>query len=623
MDSIVTVDSDQRIVMFNTAAEKMFRCPAAEVIGKSLDHFIPSGFSPIHVKAIPKFGEADDTTRSIAAAGPVTGLRSDGDEFPLEASISQIEVGSRTLYTVIMRDITDRKRADEKVRESEQRYRSLFENMINGCAYCQMLFEDGQPQDFIFHDVNPYFEKLAGLTNVRGKRVTELIPGIKESSPDMFASYGRVALTGQPERFETYVTSLARWFSIAGYGAEPGYFVAVFDNITERKLSEATQNASELRYRRLFESAKDGILILDADTGRVVEANPYLMETLGYSYEKLLGKQLWEIGFFEDVSEAKKTFAELQDNGYVRYEDLPLKTHEGLTVEVEVVSNVYPVGDSKVIQCNVRDVSERKRSERALAETNRKLEATVEELSATTEQLWQASKLATMGELSASIAHELNNPLATVALRVENLLVHLTEDDQHRHPLEIIAQEVDRMAALVDNLLQFSRRNHRQITTVKVSQEISKSLDFVHCHLRTHQIEVVRDFADRLPTIQADRQELRQLFLNLLTNASDAMPQGGTLTVKAKPSVLDETEAVQIDFVDTGEGITAENLKKIWEPFFTTKMEGKGTGLGLGICRRIVEEHSGAIEIESTAGRGTTVRMLFPATAKGAPVDLE
>src|SRR5258706_5119538 len=101
------------------------------------------------------------------------------------------------------------------------------------------------------------------------------------------------------------------------------------------------------------------------------------------------------------------------------------------------------------------------------------------------------------------------------------------------------------------------------------------------------------------------------------------MPEGGTLTVKAKPSVLDETEAVQIDLVDTGEGITAENLKKIWEPFFTTKMEGKGTGLGLGICRRIVEEHSGAIEIESTAGRGTTVRMLFPATAKGAPVDLE
>ena len=178
------------------------------------------------------------------------------------------------------------------------------------------------------------------------------------------------------------------------------------------------------------------------------------------------------------------------------------------------------------------------------------------------------------------------------------------------------------MAALVDNLLQFSRRSHRQITTVNLGEEISKSVDFVHYHLRTRKIEVAREFADPLPTIQADCQQLRQLFLNLLTNASDAMPQGGTLTVRAKTSFLDETEAVQIDFEDTGDGISAENLKKVWEPFFTTKIEGKGTGLGLAICRRIVEEHGGAIEIESKEGRGTTVRMLFPATVKGARTQL-
>ena len=193
-----------------------------------------------------------------------------------------------------------------------------------------------------------------------------------------------------------------------------------------------------------------------------------------------------------------------------------------------------------MIQCNIRDISERKRAKEDLLAANQQLAQALsglqgksDELADMTQQLWQASKLATMGELSASIAHELNNPLATVALRVENLLMQLAGDDQKQPSLEIITQEVDRMATLVNNLLQFSRRSHRQISTVNVSEEISKSVDFVHYHLRTHKTEVVREFADPLPTIQADRQQLRQLFLNLLTNASDAMPQGGKLTVRA------------------------------------------------------------------------------------------
>jgi PAS domain S-box-containing protein len=405
---------------------------------------------------------------------------------------------------------------------------------------------------------------------------------------------------------------------------EPGraYVIEIVRDITERKLAEQAQRASELRYRRLFESAKDGILILDAETGQIVDVNPFLMNMLGYSSEELIGKELWQIGAFKDIAAARESFEELRDKGYVRYDDLPLETHAGVKIDVEFVSNVYPVGNTKVIQCNIRDITERQLGKRALEESNRKLETTLSELSATTQQLWQASKLATMGELSASVAHELNNPLATVALRVENMLMTMTPDEKQRHSLEVISQEVDRMADLVDNLLHFSRRSHRQISTVDARQEIAKSVEFVQYHLRSRKIEVVREFADQLPTIQADCQQLRQLFLNLLTNASDAMPQGGTMTVRAQPAVLHEHEAVRIDFADTGEGIPAENLRKIWDSFFTTKTEGKGTGLGLAICRRIVEEHGGSIEIESEIGRGTTVRMLFPATANGGAADL-
>ncbi len=498
--------------------------------------------------------------------------------------------------------------------------------------------------------------------------------------------------------------------------------------------------ASELRYRRLFESAKDGILILDAVSGQIVDVNPFLVGLLGYSKEDFMGKELWEIGVFKDIVASKAAFVELQWEGYIRYEDLPLETKGGLVKQVEFVSNGYLAGENRVIQCNIRDISERKRAEgqlrlqsaalesaanamvitdetgkinwvnaaftkttgysreevlgknprllksgkqdavfykemwdtilsgkiwrntiinrckdgtsihedltitpirntagvithfigikqditqrkqaeAVLEETNRKLKATLNQLSATTQQLLQASKLATMGELAASIAHELNNPLATVGLHAETLLMQIPEDDQKRHSLEVITQEVDRMAALVSNLLQFSHRSHRQVSTVDPREEVANSVEFVHYHLRARKTDVVRDFANPLPTIQADRQQLRQVFLNLLTNASDAMPAGGKLTVRAAPGLLGDAEAVAIEFADTGEGISAENLEKIWDPFFTTKPEGKGTGLGLAICRRIVEEHGGTISIQSQAGYGTTVRIVLPATTKGA-----
>jgi PAS domain S-box-containing protein len=499
LDGIITIDDAQRVVLFNKAAEEMFRCTAAEAIGQSLDRFIPLRFRARHGKDIRKFGETGDTTRTMTAARAVSGLRADGKEFPMEASISQLEVGSRKLYTVIMRDITEKRR------------------------------------------------------------------------------------------------------------------------------SEKAMQASELRYRRLFESAKDGILILDADSGQIADVNPYLIEMLGYSKEDFMGKELWDIGFFKDVVDSKAAFVELQAKGYIRYDDLPLKTRAGFVRQVEFVSNSYRVNGGRVIQCNIRDITERKLAEVELIAANQRLEQALAELQAKrdelagmTQQLWQASKLATMGELAASIAHELNNPLATVGLRTESLLMQMPEDPEKRKPLEIIAQEVDRMASLVNNLLQFSRRSHRQVSTVEPHEEIATSVEFVHYHLRSHNIEVVREFSDGLPSIQADRQQLRQLFLNLLTNASDAMPQGGKLTLRAVSNQLGDGKAVAIEVEDTGEGITAENLEKIWEPFFTTKPEGKGTGLGLAICRRIVEEHGGTISIQSEgAGRGATVRIVLPATTKG------
>jgi PAS domain S-box-containing protein len=377
--------------------------------------------------------------------------------------------------------------------------------------------------------------------------------------------------------------------------------------IAEREQAQESLRESEIRYRRLFEAARDGILILDAVTQRITDVNPFMTELLGYSRAEFMGKELWEIGLFNDKEASQDAFREVQAKVYLRYEAVPLQSKEGKPWEVEFVSNVYEEDDHQVIQCNIRDISERKRAEAAMRAKN-------EELSAMTQQFWQASKLATLGELAASIAHELNNPLATVSLRTESLLGQFADDDPKRKSLKIIDQEVNRMGGLVGNLLQFSRRNHPQISTIDVYKEIENTLDFVDHHLRSHQINVVREFADTLPTIYADCQQLRQVFLNLLTNASDAMTGGGTLTLRVGAGQTEDgAGAIVIEFADTGAGIKPEDLSKVWEPFFTTKGEGKGTGLGLAICRRIIEEHKGTINIESEVGRGTTVRITLSA----------
>ena len=257
------------------------------------------------------------------------------------------------------------------------------------------------------------------------------------------------------------------------------------------------------------------------------------------------------------------------------------------------------------------EVAERKAAEAALQEKN-------EELNTALQQLWQAAKLATMGELASSIAHELNNPLATVSLRIESLTAQTPENDPRRRELDIIGKELERMGNLVASLLQFSRRSQRQISTVDVCEEIEKTLELIYFHLRKHNIKIVREFASGTRKIHADREQLRQLFLNLFTNAADAMPGGGTLTVRVKE--LPEAKQVRIETIDDGLGIPPEILPKVMEPFYTTKPEGKGTGLGLAICRRVVQEHKGTLEITSSCEvpRGTTIRIILP-VSNGPP----
>ncbi|HEV7746635.1 MAG TPA: ATP-binding protein [Pyrinomonadaceae bacterium] len=399
--------------------------------------------------------------------------------------------------------------------------------------------------------------------------------------------------------------------------------IAERDERKRRKLASEALQASEARYRQLFESNPLPMWVFDLETLVFLAVNEAATSHYGYSREQFLAMTIKDIRPPEDIPALLAGIAKRPDGldaaGTWRH-----LRRDGTIIDVEITSHSIWFAERSAEIVLANDVTERKRSEDALRESNSELEKALAqlhtkqaELTAKTEQLWQASKLATMGELAASIAHELNNPLATIALRTEALVGQLWQDTEKRRALEIVLKEVDRMATLVNNLLLFSRRSYRQVSTVDLRDEITTSFDFLSYHLRKHKVDVVFDFNTEVSTIQADRQQLRQLFLNLLTNACDAMPDGGKLTIRVQPVELKSAPAVTVEFEDTGEGIAASDLDAIWDPFFTTKPEGKGTGLGMAICRRIVEEHGGVISIESGEGTGTTVRIVFPATANG------
>ncbi|HEX3094202.1 MAG TPA: PAS domain S-box protein, partial [Candidatus Angelobacter sp.] len=211
-------------------------------------------------------------------------------------------------------------------------------------------------------------------------------------------------------------------------------------NISKQARSEAAIRDSEARYRRLFEAAQDGILVLDADTGLITDVNPFLMELLDYSREEFLGKALWEIGPFKDVAASKTAFRQLQSQKYVRYEDLPLATRDGRSIYVEFVSNVYRVNNKKVIQCNIRDITKRKRTEQ------------------TEQQLRQAQKMEAVGQLAGGVAHDFNNLLGVILGYCEILERRNDLAEPSRRMVQQIHDAGISAKDLTRHLLAFSRR---------------------------------------------------------------------------------------------------------------------------------------------------------------------
>jgi PAS domain S-box-containing protein len=376
-DAVITTDTKGNIDFLNNVAEQLTGWKLEDATGKPL----PEVFYIINEQTREL---CDNPAEIVLNSGATVDLANhtiliarNGSERVIADSGSPIRDIEGKVFGVVLvfRDVTEKHIAEMQLKESEEKYHSLFENMIDGYAFCKMIYENGNPVDFIYLDVNSSFEKLTGLKDVTGKKVTEVIPGINKSDSKLIETYGRVSTTGQHERFEMFVEALNDWYSVSVYSTKKDYFVAVFEVITNRKLSEELLKDSEIRYRRLFEASKDGILILDDYNGQIQDVNPYLTDMLGYTLEELLGKEVWEIEVFKNITASKEDFIELKEKELTRFEHMSLLAKDGRQINVEFVSYVYLVDHAKVIQCNIREISDNKKSEEALKESEMKLRA--------------------------------------------------------------------------------------------------------------------------------------------------------------------------------------------------------------------------------------------------------
>ena len=279
--------------------------------------------------------------------------------------VEMLERAARQLGIALLRT-----RAEEALRESEERYRSLFENMLEGFAYCRMIFEDDKPQDFVYLAVNEMFETLTGLKEVTGKRVTEVIPGIRQADPELFDIYARVSLTGKPEKFERFVNALKMWFSISVYSPEKEFFVAVFDVITERKRTEEALRKSEERFRELYDHAPVGYHEYDTE-GRVTNVNLTDFEMLGYTREEMIGRSIWEFNVERDRAhrEVLEKLAGLRPPGQ-NFERTYLRK-DGTTFPVLIQDRLTRDEKGRIagIRSTIQDITERKRAEENLRQS--------------------------------------------------------------------------------------------------------------------------------------------------------------------------------------------------------------------------------------------------------------
>jgi PAS domain S-box-containing protein len=579
-DGMVVVDESGRGLFANPAACELLNLSSDDLAGQEIGLPLDSG----------EFTE-------------ITLHRPGQKERIVEFRARRIEWHGQPAWLASLRDITWRKEMQSELETLRLFHTGLIETMGEG-----IVVED---LDGCFSFVNPAAAAMLGYTpqEMLGKHIREVMP------PDQIQKVqeiNRQRAQGIASRYElTLLRKDGSLLPVQVSGSpryQDGKYVgnlAVFIDISQIKETHARLAEKEKFLSAILQTAQDGFWMVNLE-GRFIEVNQAYCDISGYSRAEILELSVWDIDVDENAAETRQRMARILTNGSDLFETCH-RRKDGSLIEVEISITYLEIGAGQ-LACFCRDITECKRTERLREEYEARLEADVEErtrqLHETQEQLLCQQRLAVMGQLAGGVGHELRNPLAVINNAVYYL--QITQPDageKIKEYLGIIEKEVRTAERIIADLLDFARAKSVEPEPVQVADLIQSVLSRYPVHAT---VNVSQAIPVSLPKIYADRLQIEQVLGNLVVNACQAMPQGGSLTISA----VSYGKEICIAVEDSGSGISPENLPKMFEPLFTTKP--KGIGLGLAVSKKLVEANGGRIELQSQAGEGAVFSVFLP-----------
>ncbi|VAX20215.1 hypothetical protein MNBD_NITROSPINAE03-1332 [hydrothermal vent metagenome] len=393
-----------------------------------------------------------------------------------------------------------------------------------------------------------------------------------------------------------------------------------FNERLENIVAERTRDLrySENKYRSFVEQAGDAIIIVERDSGKITEVNSRACEYSGYDKQELVGQTIGKLM----GDQLRQNVMDVSSRGAGSINGHPLKRKSGSLLYVDISANTIRTQGGDVIHLIIRDISERRQFEDKLKDYSERLESLVEkrtgELKKAQSELLLATRMAALGELASSVAHEINNPLAVISGYAEDMLDKLENNgaaekrdiDELSKGLEMVTSQADRCQEITRSLLDFTRSLDLIIAPVDLNYAVMQAIHTASHKSKSKLIKFETSLAEDMPDIDSDSSMIEQIMLNILNNAVDAVGADGIISVNTRF----ESEYLYIIISDTGLGIREEHLEKIFDPFFTTKPVGKGTGFGLSICHKLAERLNGAISVASEQGKGTEFTIRLPRT---------
>jgi PAS domain S-box-containing protein len=609
-DGMITADINGRVTFLNPAAEAVTGWTLKEAIGLPLERVFriihEESRQPVESPAIRALREGvvvNLVNRTLLIA-------KDGTERPIDDSAAPIrnDKGEIVGVVLVFRDVSERREQEHRLKSALDYAESIIATVRESLIILDKSLRVQTANASFYRNFHASKEDTEGhFIYELGNRqwdIPELRTLLEKILPHNHSF--------QDFEVENDFPMLGRRIMLLDAcllmptDSRPELILLAIEDITERRRAEAQVREKEVRYRRLFETSRDGILILDAHTMQITDANPFIGELLGYSLQQLKGKELWEIGLFQNKPDSLAAIRKLRQEGYIRYENILIKGAPEGVREVELICNLYQQDNHQVAQCNVRDITERKQMMRKIME--------------------QAERLEDMNhrkdEFLAMLSHELRNPLTPLMNAVYLLrLEQENENSAQQQARAIIERQLGQLSYLLNDLLEVSRITTGRITlnkeNVNVRVLIEHAVESVRPLIDQHHHKLIVSQPPNPIWLYADAIRLEQVVVNLLTNAAKYTNEGGHIWLTS----AQEGDWLVLQVRDTGAGISPELLPHIFDLFTQAerslaRSQG-GLGVGLALVQRLVELHGGKVEVHSVMGQGSEFIVHLPVLRSG------